>query len=93
LGGCIVAHSDASLSLPEMRSGENALLGGGPQEIVNCILEAVEDRLLRRKLGNNGREMFLEQFSADAVASELSSRIDAIRDANAVQAPSVRASV
>jgi hypothetical protein len=80
LGGCIVAHSDACLSLPEMRSRENALLGATPKKIVDCILEVLENRQLRRQLGANGRKIFLEKFNANAVASDLSSRITAIRN-------------
>lgn len=71
LGGCIVSHSDAALSLPEMTNGENALLGKDPNEIVEQIARVLEDKALRRRIGAAGRKMFLSQFTGSAVSLDL----------------------
>ena len=84
LGGCIVAHRDASLSLPEMVHGSNALLGADPDEIVARISEALTDRDLRRRLGSHGRETFLADFNAEAVVADLLRRIRAKLDPHTV---------
>jgi hypothetical protein len=75
LGGCIVAHSDAALSLPEMIDGENALLGGDPDAIVERVARALVDRDLRRRIGAAGRAMFLASFTGAAVSSDVLSRM------------------
>jgi hypothetical protein len=75
LGACIVAHSDAALSLPEMVDGENALLGGDPDAIVERIARALGDRSLRRRIGAAGRAMFLAHFTGAAVAADLMQRM------------------
>ena len=75
LGACVVAHSDAALSLPEMVDGENALLGGDPDAIVKRIARALGDRSLRRRIGAAGRKMFLTQFTGAAVATDLMQRM------------------
>ena len=76
LGGCIVAHDDAALSLPEMVDGENALLGGCPDAIVEQIARALEDRSLRRRIGVAGRTMFMTRFTGAAVSSDLLQRMN-----------------
>lgn len=89
LGGCIVAHRDAALSLPEMVDGKNALLGADPDAIVGCIMRALADRTLRRALGADGRKTYRELFNANAVARDLARRIEA--KSAALTAPSASA--
>jgi hypothetical protein len=79
LGGCVVAHRDAALSLPEMVDGKNSLLGADPDEIADGIVRALGDRVLRRALGTDGRRTYLDLFNADAVARDLADRIEAKR--------------
>jgi hypothetical protein len=75
LGGCIVAHSDARLSLPEMVHNENALLGNGPEEIALLVARAATDRGLRRRIGRNGYETFRTLFNASNVGGDLVKRM------------------
>ena len=58
LGACVVAHSDAALSLPGMVDGENALLGGDPDAIVERIARALGDRSLRRDRCHQTQDVF-----------------------------------
>jgi hypothetical protein len=77
LGCCVVAHRDAALSMPEMVSGENCLLGGSAQEIGDMIAAAAKDSDLRRRLGEAGYATFAEKFTATAVVEELLARMGA----------------
>lgn len=75
LGGCIVGHRDAALSMPEMISGRNCLLGGSASQIADHVVMAARDVLLRRRLSEAGYATFLEKFTASTVVSEILSRI------------------
>jgi len=79
LGGCIVAHGDVALSLPEMVDDENALLGADPNAIVGQIASALGDRSLRRRIGAAGRKMFQTNFTGSAVSADLLQRMHAVR--------------
>jgi hypothetical protein len=74
LGGCAVGHRDAALSMPEMVSGENCLLGATPAEIADMVGAVAQDGALRRRLGAAGYETFLEKFTARAVVDQMLAR-------------------
>lgn len=76
LGSCVVAHRDASLSMPEIRHGENALLGDDSSGVAERIREALSDKGLRLRLGENGYETYVREFSADRVARDIVARIE-----------------
>jgi hypothetical protein len=81
LGGCIVAHRDAALSLPEMVHNENALLGKDPAEIAELVAQAAGDKLLRRRIGRNGYSTYRRFFNADSVAADMVHRMqDALKE-------------
>ena len=75
LGGCVVAHRDASLSMPEIRHNENALLGDTVAEIVDLLAVAMADGSLRRRIGQAGYETFTSLFTAPTVAASIVERI------------------
>jgi hypothetical protein len=75
LGCCVVAHRDAALSMPEMVSGENCLLGGSATEIAELVAAAARNFGLRRRLGNAGYATFAEKFTARPVVDEILSRL------------------
>lgn len=77
LGGCVVAHRDASLSMPEIRHNENALLGDSVPEIVELLTVAMADGSLRRRIGQAGYETFTSLFTAPTVAASIVGRIGA----------------
>jgi hypothetical protein len=76
LGCCVIAHRDAALSMPEMVSGENCLLGGSPAEIADMVAQARDVRL-RRRLGEAGYATFVEKFTARPVVEQILGRIAA----------------
>lgn len=71
LGGCVVAHQDAALSMPEIRHNENALLGGSIAEIADLTMEAMGNAALRRRIGEGGYRTFSDTFTAASVASSI----------------------
>jgi hypothetical protein len=75
LGGCVVGHRDAALSMPEMISGENCLLGGSAAEIADMVATAAQDAGLRRRLGEAGYATFVEKFTARPVVDQVMTRI------------------
>jgi hypothetical protein len=71
LGSCVVGHRDAALSLPELVSGENCLLGGSAAEIADMVAAVARDAGLRRRLGEAGYATFSEKFTAPAVVNQI----------------------
>jgi glycosyltransferase involved in cell wall biosynthesis len=75
LAAPVLAHADASLSMPEIRHGENALLGGSIAEIAALAAQAISDAALRRRIGDAGYDTFKEVFTADKVAPTIGERL------------------
>jgi hypothetical protein len=75
LGCCVVAHRDAALSMPEMVSRENCLLGDSVSELAEHVASAAADPHLRRRLGEAGYATFVDRFTARPVVDEILSRI------------------
>lgn len=71
LGACVVAHAANREGMPEIRHGENALLGGSPDEIAELLAQALKDPALRRRIGEGGRRTFERQFRSDVVVPRL----------------------
>lgn len=78
LGGCVVAHVDAALSMPEMRHEQNCLLGGSVAEIADLVARAAGDVALRRRLGEAGYATFRDTFTAASVAPRILERLSAV---------------
>jgi hypothetical protein len=75
LGAPVLAHADASLSMPEIRHGENALLGDSIAAIAALAAEAIGDAALRRRIGSAGYDTFNDVFTADKVAPTIGQRL------------------
>lgn len=71
LGACVIAHQDATLSMPEMKHNENCLLGRDAQEIAEMIRLAILDNSLREQLGTAGYETFSKYFLANKVSDQI----------------------
>jgi glycosyltransferase involved in cell wall biosynthesis len=71
LGCAVVAHDDATLSMPEIRDGYNALLGRGAVEIAVQVKKLIDQPALRLQLGMAGYKTFRAHFVADRVAEEI----------------------
>lgn len=75
LGACVIAHRDAALSMPEMVSGENCLLGNSAAEIADMTATVCKDTALRRRIGEAGYATFVEKFLAGAVVDDILAHI------------------
>jgi glycosyltransferase involved in cell wall biosynthesis len=72
LGACLVAHRNIALAMPEVVHGENALLGETADEIAAHLATVLEDRALRRRLGDAGRRTYEQVFRPrDVIARTL----------------------
>ncbi|MDB4214558.1 glycosyltransferase family 4 protein [Burkholderiaceae bacterium] len=72
----VVAHWDASISMPEIQNGLNSLLGKDAVEIADCICRIVRDKDLARKIGDGGYDTYLQYFTAQKVAKKICAIVD-----------------
>lgn len=75
LGCCVVASDRTGLAMPEIRHGENALLGKDAREIAARIVEAADDPALRARLGEAGYRTFENDFRAPVVTRRIVNEI------------------
>lgn len=68
-GSCVVAHSANALGIPELRHGENILLGDSGEAIARQVMLAAGDPELRKRLGEAGRATYEKAYS-DATAGQ-----------------------
>lgn len=78
LNTCIVAHYDASLSMPEIVHGYNALLGKDIEEIVDLLVEALHNKELRREIAKNGYETFKKLYVAHSIVPHIIKDIERV---------------
>lgn len=71
LGACLVAHRDSALSMPEIRHGENALLGDDAASIAECIARAAADENLRRTIGEGGLNTYKAHYRSQEVVPRM----------------------
>ncbi len=64
-GSAIVAHSANALGIPELRHGENVLLGDTGREIAEQVIRLAPDKTMRRKLGENGRATYERHYTEE----------------------------
>jgi glycosyltransferase involved in cell wall biosynthesis len=70
-GACLVAHSSLADSMPEVRHGENALLGNSAEEISGLIEKACRNIDLRNQIGHGARQTYELEYNPEIVARNL----------------------
>jgi glycosyltransferase involved in cell wall biosynthesis len=70
-GCCVVAHTDSLVGIPELRDGENCLLGADGPALSDATLRALADSALRERLGDAGRALYERSFSPPVAAGRL----------------------
>jgi Glycosyl transferases group 1 len=70
-GAALVAHRRLADSMPELRDGENCLLGDNGASIAALVVRAARDGDLRRRLAEAGRITYAKRFAPAAVAADL----------------------
>ena len=71
LACCVVGYGASAVAMPELRHGENALLGGDSEQVVMHILACMRDSGLRRRLGKQGQRTLATEFSPDKVGTQI----------------------
>jgi glycosyltransferase involved in cell wall biosynthesis len=52
----------------ECTDGENIVIADAPADFSNAILKLMNDTLLRKKIGSNARNLFMEKYSSERIA-------------------------
>lgn len=76
LGSCVVAHSNSTLAMPEIKHMENALLADTPEELAKLIIQVSRDDELRERIGRGGYETFKKYYLSDVVIPRMLSAMD-----------------
>jgi hypothetical protein len=76
-GACLVAHRRLADSMPEVKHGENALLGSSGAEIAELLRQVVSDPALARRLGEGGRRTYEQAYRPEIIARGLLERMAA----------------
>jgi glycosyltransferase involved in cell wall biosynthesis len=67
LGSCVVAHTNSTLAMPEIKHMENALLADTPEELAKLIIQVSHDDELRERIGRGGYKTFKKYYLSDVV--------------------------
>jgi hypothetical protein len=68
---CVVAHANVRFAMPELKHGQNALLGASATEIAEHLLLVASDSSVRETIAHTGYATFLRHFTAKPVAAKL----------------------
>lgn len=82
MGLCIVAHQNSIKAMPEIKHLWNALVGGTPQEVADCICQAVTDPDLNLRLRQNGRKTYEEHFDSMVWTKKIVSHMEGLLKTN-----------
>jgi hypothetical protein len=53
------------------RLGEDIMVGDTPEEFAHCVVQLLEQPVLRKILSRNGRELVIRSYSFQAVAARI----------------------
>lgn len=71
LGAPVVSHELGTAGIPELRDGENALLGGTGRELAGAVVRLAGDAELRRSLAKAARRTWEEHFAPPVASAVL----------------------
>ncbi|NSW51320.1 MAG: glycosyltransferase family 4 protein [Anaerolineae bacterium] len=77
-GCCVVAHSANAEGMPELRHGDNGLLGDTGASLAAQLLRAVKSADLRRQLGEAARKTFERELSGDVNSDLMLEKIEGL---------------
>jgi len=64
-GSCIVTHAANAQGIPELQHGDNSLIGPSGTDIARCLVQAMRDAALRRRLSCAARKTYETMFSLE----------------------------
>jgi glycosyltransferase involved in cell wall biosynthesis len=76
VGSCLVAHENMARAMPEIRHGENALLGATGAELAEHVAAACRNEELRRHIVEGGRRTWEREFQPQVVVDRIVRRIE-----------------
>ena len=76
LGVCVIAHTNSSLAMPEVKHMENTLLGETAEEIADLIKLVSREPELARKIGRGGLATFEKHYTVDSVMPRMLDQIE-----------------
>jgi glycosyltransferase involved in cell wall biosynthesis len=80
-GTCVVTHGANRQGIQELEHDANALVGESPEELVREALRALDDPVLRRRIGMCGRDTYDRDFRPDVSVGRIADVLDQIRPA------------
>jgi hypothetical protein len=76
VGSCLVAHVNMAKAMPEIRHGENALLGETGAQLAEHTAAACRDDALRRRIVEGGRRTWEREFRPEVVVERIVERVE-----------------
>jgi hypothetical protein len=76
LGTINIVHSDALLSMPELKNDENVLAGDTINQMVDQTLRAIKDVKLREKISFGGFEVLSKYYDSKKIVDKMCSEIE-----------------
>jgi len=77
-GACVIAHQANSKGMPELKHGDNILLGTTGSEIAAHIADCFRNPAMRQRLSARARETYVDQYDGLAVCSKILQQIPPI---------------
>jgi glycosyltransferase involved in cell wall biosynthesis len=77
-GACVVAHRANAAGIPELKHGENCLLGRNARELTELTMRALRDPALRRRLGDAGRATYEANFEPSVAGKPILETLERI---------------
>lgn len=77
-GCCVVAHEVNRLANPEIIHEENVLLANDGEGFAACILRALRDDALRKRLRVNARRTYEQYFSLEAAGAQYADELERV---------------
>ena len=72
MGKAVVTTSTGAEGI-EVTHRRNALIADTGEDFAACVVELLQDNRLRKQLGENGRRMVEEKYSAEVIAQQMES--------------------
>lgn len=77
-GCCVVAHENCRLGNPELVHEKNVLLANDGKGLAACILRALRDDNLRKRLRRNARRTYEQHFSLESAGAQYADELERV---------------
>jgi glycosyltransferase involved in cell wall biosynthesis len=77
-GCCIVTHRANTAGIPELKHGENALIGDDGESLATHIIDVLKDEITRRYIQANARKTYEMLFSPETAGQVIVNQLESI---------------